>query len=151
MLEEGVMKKVALFEVPQEFNDALVSGYLNKMTKRELYEKLDKTNGKIISDKAGIVSIMVDDYESMEKLGTNMWCVQRSDRTYDAYTDTGSYFVITYNLNKKMSDSKSLIATIVKANGEVSEHYDNKDNLFADEELSNKIEENSHSFTYEEI
>ena len=151
MLEDGVMKKVALFEDPQEFNDALISGYLNKMTKTELSRKIEKTNGKIISDKDGVVSIMVDDYESMEKLGTNMWCVQRSDKTYDSYTDTGSYFVITYDLNKKMSDPKSLIATIVKANGKVSEHYDNKDNFFTDEELSNRIEENSHSFTYEEF
>lgn len=151
MLEDGVMKKVALFEDPQEFNDALVSGYLNKMTKTELSRKIEKTNGKIISDKDGVVSIMVDDYESMEKLGTNMWCVQRSDKTYDSYTDTGSYFVITYDLNKKMSDPKSLIATIVKANGKVSEHYDNKDNFFTDEELSNRIEENSHSFTYDEF
>lgn len=151
MLEDGVMKKVALFEDPQEFNDALVSGYLNKMTKTELSKKIEKTNGKIISDKDGVVSIMVDDYESMEKLGTNMWCVQRSDKTYDSYTDTGSYFVITYDLNKNMSDPKSLIATIVKANGKVSEHYDNKDNFFTDEKLSNRIEENSHSFTYEEF
>ena len=85
-LEEGTFKKLSIFESAEQLNNHLVEKYLNTFEYKDIVKQI-KESGAELLESGSIVSAKISNYEQMEKQGTEMWCVQRSDRMYDEYTE----------------------------------------------------------------
>lgn len=149
-LEEGTFKKLSIFESAEQLNNHLVEKYLNTFEYKDIIKQI-KESGAELLESGSIVSAKISNHEQMEKLGTEMWCVQRSDRVYDEYTEGADYFIINFNLAKRKHDPRAHTAAIVDTKGEVVEIYDSKDNLIEDSYITNAIEENTEVTPFKDL
>lgn len=150
LLEEGTFKKLKAFQSAEELNIHLEDKYLNTFDYNQIKSLSKNLGTKILSDE-NLFIVKIDNYEQMETLGSNMWCVQRSDRMFDEYTEYGDSFVMTFDFGKRKSDPLSQIATIIDSNGKVVEHYDSKDDLVKHKVLSLEIEKNTEKKSIKEL
>lgn len=148
-LEKGVLKKINIFKTSQEFNKALVEKYLNTYTKETVLEKVKETNAELLLEKEGVFYYKVPDFETMNKIGTDMWCVQREKRMFEEYRDSLDDFVVSFDTNISMNNKKALTASIVSPSGKVIEIYDNNDDLILVDSIKKDIEDSFTPKTYD--
>lgn len=149
ILENGLFKKIAMFENSNDFNKALIENYISVNNKEVILEKAKNLGVKILHNEKNKLKLFIDSHKEMKEFGSNMWCVQRSERTFEKYTKTGSYFIISYDFDLPGNNPESLMASIVSSKGMIFETYDSNDNL--NNTKNEEIESYSKSFSYKEF
>jgi len=135
-LQIYVGKKIAAFKSPEDFNGYLTR-YLSKINGFDpdaILENVHKYDAKVVSNKNDILIVETVNYEQMNNLGSNSWCIVRDEGYFDDYVCDGNRQYIVFDFNKLSSDVESMIGITLSPDGTYrNAHVKNDDSIDSDD------------------
>jgi len=138
-LQATIGKKMASFNSPDEFNQALNKLYrihslfdIETTRERSLKSDID-----IVIDKDNILVMQIDSYKKSQILGSASWCIVRQESYFKSYTENDARQYFIYDFNKLPSDNDSIIGLTLYPDGlRSASHLKNDDNVMMNDFLS---------------
>lgn len=136
-----VEKKLSLFKDEESFKSFIkkIRSELNGFSMDSTLMKIDDTS-KIIykNEDTNLLILKISTFQQSKLLGTNKWCISRTESLFDNYT-TNRFQYFIYDFNKDPSDYLSKIGITLNKNGVYhTAHYGN-DIKAKEEDLYNFI------------
>lgn len=122
VFQQYIGAKIAKHKTPEEFNEAL-SLFLksfNSFSMSSILNRADDLNIKVVEENIndGFLVLHIENYEQMEKIGSQSWCITNSERYFNSYTEDSSTQYIYYNFNLEQTNKQSMIGLTYNKNGE---------------------------------
>lgn len=118
-LQNYVGKKIAAFKNPEDFNGHLTK-YLSKINGFDpeiVLASANECSATIVSNKDDVIIIETTDYQQMNQLGSNSWCIVRDEGYYDDYVCKGNRQYIVFDFNESSSTVESMIGITLSPDG----------------------------------
>lgn len=131
VLQDLIGKKLAAFETPDDFNNALAKllNSFNHFTQEKIIEKANKAGTEIISTTDNKIILKIDSFSQSKDLGSSSWCISRYDHYFESYSKRGHQYFI-YDLNKNSIDISSMIGMTLGVDGSYKACHLKNDNNF---------------------
>lgn len=141
-LQDNIGKKMAGFTNTKALSNALAKyiNSLNDFNMNAILDKVGRYNTEIVIKNDNLLTVKINDFESCNKLGTDSWCISRSETHFDSYVGEKNFQFFIYDFEKESNSKESMLGITLKSDGTYSAaHYKNDDELRESSKLFNKM------------
>lgn len=131
-IQDYIGKKLSLLKSPEEFNDFVkkLHDELFVFGKATVERQLDAINKKALFINDDMAIIQINNFEESNKLGTNNWCISRSNTYFNDYTNNNQNQYFIYDFTKESEDTLSMIGITINDDGTLyAAHKKNDDSV----------------------
>jgi hypothetical protein len=124
-MKKQFFNKLFKYKHPKELLKGLVE-FQNKNINWNMShykEIITSLNVEILEEKEDYLMIEVKDYQACKELGSQAWCIVRSENTFKSYTRDLQRQVIVLDFNLPVENSHSLIGITVNMMGRIKYSY----------------------------
>lgn len=141
-LQDNIGKKIASFTTSIALSNALKKYIhsLNDFNMDAMLDKVERYNTEIILKNDNLLTVKINDFEGSNKLGTDSWCISRSETHFDSYVGRENLQFFIYDFSKESNTKESMLGITLKNDGNYSAaHYKNDDELCESSKLFKKM------------
>lgn len=141
-LQDNIGRKMASFTASSALSNALKKYIhsLNDFNMDAMVEKVERYNTEIVVKNDTLLSVKINDFEGSNKLGTDSWCISRSETHFDSYVGRENLQFFIYDFSQESNTKESMLGITLKNDGTYSAaHYKNDDELCESSKLFKKM------------
>lgn len=130
-LQKYIGKKLASCKNKEMFNESIKTliNIINSFEINIITNKLKKDDINIFYNKDNVIAFEVKEYQQSKKYGSQSWCIQRSESTFENYI-SNSKQIFVYDFNKEVHDNKSMFGITIYNNGNINTQHFKDDKFF---------------------